>query len=369
MTDTPVLAVGLMSGTSLDGTDAVLVRIGGPTSLELVSHAYRPYTAEERGMILDVLAGGPIAGVAHLHAWLARWAADAVEEALAAGHCRPDQLSFIAFHGQTLWHEPPMVTLQLGCAPILAERFGVRVVHDFRSRDVAAGGEGAPLVPMVDALCFGADDHPRILLNVGGMANVTWVGRRGMTETAQAGDTGPGMAVIDALARLIDPGLPFDVDGRLAGAGTVDGSVLAGLLADPFFEVPPPRSTGREKFGDIYARDLARRLPGPDGVRTAVSLTAASIVDYCSMFLPPAPELVIAGGGSRHPVLMEELAERLNDIGVKLVRFDDLFFPAEAKEAAAFAMLGWLAVHGQPGNLPQVTGAAGVRVLGSVAPA
>ncbi len=367
--EAPMLAVGLMSGTSLDGTDAVLVRISGPLSLEVIGHASRQYSPEERRQILDVLAGGPVSAAARLHASLAHWACDAVEELLAATGCRADQLSFIAFHGQTIWHEPPIVTWQLGDSAILAERFGVKVVHDFRSRDVAAGGQGAPLVPVVDALCFGAVDHPRILLNLGGMANATWVERRGVVETALAGDSGPGMAVIDALARIVDPTLPFDRDGLVAAVGTVDEVVLRELLAEPFFARALPKSTGRELFGNEYAAQLADRLPGPDGVRTAVALTVESVVDFCAAHLPAAPEVVVSGGGCRHPLVTSELRRRLAGRGMELLLFDDIFFAAEAKEGAAFAMLGWLALHGQPGNLPAVTGAAGPRVIGAITPA
>jgi len=369
MTEQPMYAVGLMSGTSLDGMDAALVRIAGPTHVQLIGFAHRPYAAGERARIEAVLAGGPIREAALLHASLADWAAEAIDEVLAQGHHRADTLSFIAFPGQTVWHEPPTVTWQLGAPAILAERFGVRVVHDFRSRDVAAGGQGAPLVPLIDALCFGGDSAPRVLLNIGGMANATWVPRRAEIEGVIAGDSGPGMAIIDGVARLVNPALPYDVDGELANAGRVDEKVLAELLGDPWFAMSPPKSTGREKFGAEYAERLHRVVSGADGVRTALELTVRSIAAFCLDHLPGASEVVVAGGGRHHPVLMRELASRLSQHDVSLRRFDDLFFAGDAKEAVAFAMLGWLAVHGQPGNLPAVTGARGLRVLGSITPA
>jgi anhydro-N-acetylmuramic acid kinase len=360
--------VGLMSGTSLDGVDAALVRIDGPLAVTLVAFVHREYSLEERGRIEAVLGGGEPAVAARLHAALAEWAAEAVDAVLAAGHVRADRLGGIAFPGQTVWHEPPIVSWQLGEPAILAERFGVRVVHNFRSRDVAAGGQGAPLVPLVDALCFGDPAHARVLLNIGGMANVTWVPRRAQLEGVVGADTGPGMAIIDAVARLVDPSLRYDVDGMLAAAGRVHDDVLGDLLDDPFFRLPPPRSTGREHFGARYAAALHRRVPGVDGVRTALALTVESIVRCCEQFLPPAPEVVVAGGGSKHPVLMSELSERLARHDVTLRLFDDLFFPAHAKEAVAFALLAWLTLHGQPGNVPAVTGAEGLRVLGSITP-
>jgi anhydro-N-acetylmuramic acid kinase len=369
VTEAPVLVAGLMSGTSLDGMDCALVRVSGPTHCELVGFAHRRYAPAERARLEAVLGGGPIAEVARLHAALGEWAAEAVERALALSHHRADELAAIAFPGQTLWHEPPVVTLQLGAAATLAERFGTRVIHDFRSRDLVAGGEGAPLVPMVDALCFAATDAPRILLNIGGMANATWVRQRAELDGVVAGDSGPGMAVLDAVARMVDPELPYDAGGVLAEQGEVAIAVLAELLADPFFSRPPPKSTGRERYGREFALQLHRRVPGPDGVRTALALTVETIADFCERHLPPAAEVVASGGGTRHPVLMRELAVRLDRTGIALRRFDDLFFDGDAKEAVAFAMLGWLTLHGQPGNLPGVTGAAGMRVLGSVVPA
>lgn len=368
MSEAPMLMVGLMSGTSLDGVDAALVRIQGPTDLELLAFAHRPYRPEERNQIERALGGGAIADVARLHATLAEWACEAVDTVLTSAHVRADALAGIAFPGQTMWHEPPLVSWQLGEPAILAERFGVRVVHNFRARDVAAGGQGAPLVPLVDALCFGATDHPRLLLNLGGMANLTWVARRARLDGVVGADTGPGIAIVDAIARLVDPGLPYDVDGTLAAAGRVDEAVLAELLADPFFALPAPRSTGREKFGQAYAEALHRRVPGANGVRTAVALTVESIVQFCRAQLPAAPELIAAGGGTHHPVLMDSLRSRMAEMGTTVRSFDEVFFPADAKEAVAFALLGWLTLHGQPGNLPAVTGAAGPRVLGAVTP-
>jgi anhydro-N-acetylmuramic acid kinase len=369
MSEAPMLVVGLMSGTSLDGVDAVLVRIAGPTKVELLGFAHRAYNPAERAQIEAVLRGAAVSTTAHLHVALAEWAAEAVDVLLASTHVRADALAAIVFPGQTLWHEPPRVTWQLGEPAVLAERFGVRVISNLRARDVAAGGQGAPLVPMADALLFAATDHPRILLNLGGMANVSWVPPRGGLDDVVGADTGPGMAIIDALARRVAPGLPFDVDGALARAGRVDPLLLTELLAEPFFSEPPPRSTGRERFGADYAERLALRSPGSDGVRTAVELTMRSIIDCCEQFLPSAREVVVAGGGSRHPVLMARLTEEWGSRGVSVERFDDHYFASEAKEAVAFALLGWLTIHGQPGNLPSVTGASGPRVLGCITPA
>lgn len=369
MSERPSLLVGLMSGTSLDGMDAALVRFRGPTDAELLEFAHRPYDAEERGRLAAAIERGTPRELALLHADLGEWAAEAVQVVLAAARVPASDLAGIGFHGQTIWHEPPRVTWQLGEPAVLAERFGVRVVSDFRPRDVAAGGQGAPLVPAADVLLFGAD-HPRVLVNIGGMANLTFVPRRAVEAGVLAFDTGPGVAIVDAVARLVDPALPFDVDGTLSSRGRVDAAVLAELLADPFLAEAPPKSTGRERFGGDYARALHRRLPGPDGVATAVALAAHSLADAITRWVPGRPEVVLAGGGRRHPGIVAALRDRLPGGATgRVTLFDDLFFDGDAKEAVAFALLAYLTLHGQPGNVPAATGAAGSRVLGRVTPA
>ena len=369
-----MVGVGLMSGTSLDGVDAALVRIEGPTHATLLDFITRPYDDGERAELraaLDPRTHTDAAGFARLHVRIAEWAADAVQMLLGQSRTPASELAFIAFPGQTIWHEPPAVTWQLGEPALLAERFGVRVVSNFRSRDVAAGGQGAPLVPMADVLLFAAHDHARVLLNLGGMANITYVPRRAQEDGVLAFDTGPGVAVLDGVARLVDGRRSFDRDGHLAAQGRADEAALADLLSDPFFAAPPPKSTGRERFGDAYARELHRRVPGADGVATAVELTARSIAGAVDRWVPGDAEVVAAGGGCHHPGLMAALTRSLDALpGTHpLRRFDELFFPGDAKEAVAFALLGYLTLHGQPGNVPAATGASGSRVLGAVTPA
>lgn len=369
MTERPVLGVGLMSGTSLDGMDAALVRFRGPTHAELLHFVTREYSPAERDQVRAAITSGGARSLAHLHVQVAEWAAEAVEELLAGSHHAAADLDFLAFHGQTIWHEPPAVTWQLGEPAVLAERFGRPVAANFRARDVAAGGQGAPLVPAADVLLFGAEDGPRILLNIGGMANLTFVPRRAEERGAFAFDTGPGMALVDAVARLVNPALRFDHDGSLAGAGQVREDLLATLLADPFFAEPPPRSTGRERFGDDLAAMIHQRAPGADGVATAVALTTRSIVDAIARHTPRGTPVVASGGGVRHPVLERALQQALVGTGHGYQRFDDVFFNGDAKEAVAFALLGYLTMHGQPGNVSSCTGARGPRVLGAVTPA
>jgi anhydro-N-acetylmuramic acid kinase len=358
-----------MSGTSLDGMDAALVRFHGPTHADLIDFVTRPYTDDERAELRHALAGGDAPSLARLHVRLAEWAAEAVEAVLVQARVPASELALIAFHGQTIWHEPPTVTWQLGEPAVLAERFGVRVVSNFRARDLAAGGQGAPLVPMADVLLFASPASPRVLLNLGGMANLTYVPRRSQEDGVLAFDTGPGVAIVDGVARQVDRRRSYDRDGLIAAQGTPDEAVLAELLADPFFSAPPPKSTGRERFGDAYAAALHARVPGADGVATAVELTARSVAAAVADWTPAGTEVVASGGGCHHPGLMAALERRLAASGGHaLRRFDDLFFPGDAKEAVAFALLGYLTLHGQPGNVPAATGASGARVLGTVTP-
>jgi anhydro-N-acetylmuramic acid kinase len=366
------LAVGLMSGTSLDGVSAALVRLDAdPPAARLVAFRQEPYAATERGQIIDAIARGGVKDLALLHVALAERFAGAALQLLAGAKLSPRDLSFVASHGQTVWHEPGRATLQLGDPAVLAERLGVRVVSDFRSRDVAAGGQGAPLVPLADVMLFGHPERGRLLLNLGGMANVTWVPRRGVIDGALAFDTGPGVAVIDAVTRRVDPDAPYDRDGERARRGRVSAKALTQLLADPFFAQAPPKSTGRERFGIAFAERLIEQVAGSDNdaVATATALTVESIARALERWTPAGPEdeLVISGGGARNPVLVEQLAARL--LPRPVLPFDQLFFDGEAKEAVAFAFLGLLTLLGRPGNLPAATGARGPRILGHVTPA
>ena len=368
------LAVGIMSGTSLDGVSTALVRLTDtPLSAELVAFRVEPYGTAERGQILDVIARGNARELALLHVALGERFAGAVLQLLASAGVAPHDLEFVASHGQTVWHEPGRATLQLGDPAVIAERIGVRVVSDFRARDVAAGGQGAPLVPLADVLLFGHPERGRLLLNLGGIANVTWVPRRGVMDGAIAFDTGPGVGVIDAVSRRFSPDVPFDRDGVRARRGRPIASALDALLADAYFAQPPPKSTGRERFGPEFAErliGLVRQAGGSenDAIATATALTAETIARAIIRWCPgKEDELVISGGGARNPALVEQLAARVHPRPIK--QFDELFFDGEAKEALVFAFLGHLTLSGRPGNLPAATGARGARVLGHITPA
>ncbi|HWO89299.1 MAG TPA: anhydro-N-acetylmuramic acid kinase [Gemmatimonadales bacterium] len=374
----PVLAVGLMSGTSLDGLTAALVRIEEPEpevySLKLLASRTIPYGASRQSQLAAAIRAGGPRDLALLHRDLGEWSAECVETLLDDAGVAAASVALVASHGQTVWHEPGQVSYQLGDPAVIAERLGVLVVSDFRARDVAAGGQGAPLVPRADRLLWAREGAPRVLLNLGGIANLTAVPPRGSDEPLLAFDTGPGVMVIDACVRRLFPGMRFDAGGEIASRGRVLEPVLEAALSHPFFSTEPPRSTGRELFGDGYADGLVARClevssAPEDAVATATALTARAIgaaAGFIPARLRPA-DVVRSGGGSRNPALVRAIEAAWP--GVEHRAFDELFFDGEAKEAAAFAFLGYLTWTGRPGNEPGATGARGPRVLGSITPA
>lgn len=369
--------IGLMSGTSLDGISAGAVRFeerDGRLHGELIAFHSTAYTSAQRDRLLAAMSGGTAAEYSGLAFDLGAWLAEAAIAVIAEAGVRREEIRAIGSHGQTLWHDAPRSTWQFGESAVIAERTGLDVVSDFRVADVAAGGQGAPLVPIADALLWSAPSHWRALQNIGGIGNVTVVPPGGLTEGVRAFDTGPGMAVIDGVVRSLDPSLPYDRDGRLAAGGKPVDTIVDELLAAPYFSAPPPKSTGRELFDARYISQLIDRTraarPGvttQDIVATATSLTARSIADAYRRFLPePIDEVLLSGGGAKNPVLSRMIELALP--GVKVRRFDDVFFDGEAKEAVAFALLAKLFVEGTPGNLVAVTGARARRVLGKLTP-
>ena len=373
-----MILVGLMSGTSLDGISAAVVRfsrVEDRLAADLLAFDVTPYTAGQRERLARALVAGFPEEYCRLNFELGEWlGAAAVRVIGSAGIPRAD-IGGVASHGQTVWHVPGHSTWQTGEAAVIAERTGLPVISDFRVQDVAAGGQGAPLVPIADCLLFAAPGAFRALQNLGGIGNVTVVPPGGDVRGARAFDTGPGVVVIDGVTRLLDPSLRYDVDGALARAGTPIESVVRSALGDAYFSAPPPKSTGREYFDAEYIRRFVescrRERPGAsaaDVVATAVRLSAESIGDAYRRFVPePVADVVLSGGGARNPALVEAIAVATAPRTV--VRFDDLFFDGEAKEAVAFALLGYLHLTGAPGNVPSATGARGPRVLGKLTPA
>jgi len=370
--------VGLMSGTSADGISAAVAsfeRVDGRVRAELHAYLSRPYTPAERERLLRAIEAGTPVEYCRLNFDLGSWLADAALAVMARAGIAPGEVRAIASHGHTVWHEPPHSTWQFGEAAVIAERTGVDVVSDFRVRDVAAGGQGAPLVPMADTLLFAAPTHWRALQNLGGIGNVSIVPPSPSGTAVRAFDTGPGCAVIDGVTRALRPDLPYDVDGALARAGTPAPGVVEELLQEPYFAAPPPKSTGRELFSSAYIARFIERcraaragVVDEDIIATAVALTAASIGDALGRFVrEPVTEVVLSGGGARNPALVDAIAGAVAPAGVR--SFDDLFFDGEAKEAVAFALLGWLHLEHRAGNVPVATGARGARVLGKLCPA
>ena len=370
--------IGLMSGTSLDGISAAAARFvatDGGVHGELLTFAHAPYDSGRRDRMLAAMERGDSREYCRLAVDVGDWLADAAEAVMRQASLAPADVRAIASHGQTLWHEPGHSTWQIGEAAVIAERIGVPVISNFRARDVAAGGQGAPLVAVADALLFSTPDQWRALQNLGGIGNVTLVPPSGATDGLRAFDTGPGVAVIDGVTRRLVPGVPYDAEGALAARGRVIEPAVDEALADPYFSVPPPKSTGRELFGRDYPErfiaSCRRVLPDAtpeDCIASAVALTSRAIADAFRRFVrEPVRELVLSGGGAQNPTLVRAITGALPSFAVR--RFDELFFDGEAKEAVAFALLGYLHAAGRPGNVANATGARGPRILGQWTPA
>ena len=372
--------IGLMSGTSLDGISACVVRFsepgktGGSLSLELLAFDVKEYSQAQRERLLAAMQGATAQEYCRLAFDLGTWLAEAALQVMVESGVPREEIRAIGSHGQTLWHEAPHSTWQIGESAVIAERLGIDVVSDLRVRDVAAGGQGAPLVPIADALLFAAD-HWRALQNIGGIGNVTVVPPGGALSAVRAFDTGPGVGVLDAVVRTLRQGQRYDVDGKLARAGTPVDAVIDELLAHPYFAAPPPKSTGRELFTPAYVSSLIERCRAlkakcsdEDVIATATALTARSIADAYRRFMPePVEEVLISGGGAKNKTLVEMISRSVAPMNVR--QFDDVFFDGEAKEAVAFALMAKLFVQGVSANVPTATGARGPRILGKLTPA
>ena len=366
-----MLAVGLMSGTSLDGVDAALMRIlprGEGYELELLRFHTFPFEADLRNALAAALPpnAGSTEGLASLHHSLG----DVFGKAARA--IRGDErIGYVASHGQTLWHDGAAgVTLQVGDAFLIREHAGSTVCYDFRSADCAAGGQGAPLVARVDALLLASDDEDRVALNLGGIANVTLLPRGAEPEKAVAFDTGPGGMLLDAfVAERTGGRLGFDRDGMLASAGRANQALLDQMLDDPYFAASPPKTTGRERFGGQFiARHAAAlaELRLEDAAATLTELTAASVAKAIRGTGFEEARVIASGGGAHNPALLARLAARLKRGRVE--SSDAMGIPIDAKEAMAFAVLGYETLRERCANVPAATGARHPAVLGAIAP-
>ena len=375
-----MIGIGLMSGTSADSIDAACVRFeGAPPRLdwELLSFVTLPMTAELRQEIFAAFRPetGTVDKLCQLNFTLGEWFAKASLEAVKAANLTPAQVDFIGSHGQTVWHIPPnsgegvASTLQLGNPAVIAERTGITVVSDFRSRDMAAGGQGAPLVPFVDNLLLSHPTLSRAVQNIGGIGNVTWLPAGGAGE-AFGFDTGPGNMLLDRAAEVLTQGqMHCDMDGKMAFAGNVQENFLQKWMSEePYFTRKPPKSTGRELFGvqrcDVYLKEMAG-LSKEDILATLTAFTARSTAEAYKNFLPALPdEVLLCGGGARNPAIAAMLQKELPTS--RIGRTEDAGLPGDSKEAVAFAVLGYETMNRRPGNLPAATGASGPVVLGSI---
>lgn len=357
------LYVGLMSGTSLDGVDAVLADLGGARPQVLAS-VHCPFDHALRAELLALASPGEneLERVALAANELARVYAAAVSELLAQSKTSPAEVRAIGCHGQTVRHRPEHgYTVQLGNCALLAELTGITVAGDFRSRDIAAGGQGAPLVPPFHAIVFGSRGEDRAVVNIGGIANLTWSPASGAVSGF---DCGPGSCLLDAWVER-HLGKRFDESGEWAAGGMVIAALLERLLAEPFFAQPPPKSTGRELFNLAWLEACGALSEDPRSVQaTLLELTARSISDACRRRGAGSKRLIVCGGGARNRALMRRLAALLAPTPVETS--DAHGIDPSLVEAAAFAWLAKQALEGAPASLPAVTGARGPRVLGAI---
>jgi anhydro-N-acetylmuramic acid kinase len=374
-----VIVVGLMSGTSVDGIDAAVIDVTAEHDalrVGLLGYTESPIDEALRQRIHALFSPeqSRIDEVCEVNFLLGEAFAEAAMVAIREANVTPD---LIASHGQTVWHQVApghtRSTLQLGEPSVVAERLGVTTVADFRPRDMAAGGQGAPLASWGDALLFGDQQLSRAVQNIGGIGNVTWIPPGGQWAAMLAFDTGPGNALIDHATWRLSRGLQrYDAGGALAAAGRVDDGLLAEWLAEPYFVAQPPKSTGRELFGaqfiDPYIDEwLASGMTAADIIATLTAFTAHSIADQYRRFLPGRPdEVVIGGGGSRNPVLMQLLSELLDPAQIRL--HEDFGLPSLGREAVYFALFGHEALHGRANTVPSCTGASHAVVMGKVVP-
>ncbi|MBO8163947.1 MAG: anhydro-N-acetylmuramic acid kinase [Brevibacillus sp.] len=388
------LVIGLMSGTSLDGVDAALVSIrtevtGEIDSVELKGFHYLPYSDELRELLMKLCSveTARLDELVIAHYGLAEWYAAAVRQLLQATGCTAAEVDAVCAHGQTVWHVAGVVpfpgpqgptnvraSLQIGELSTLAERIGIPVVGNFRARDLAAGGEGAPLVPYADIVLFRHADKGRLLQNIGGIANVTVLPAAATVDQVYAFDTGPGNMLIDELVKRETNGRArYDEGGKIAASGRVSRELLELFMQDEYYRRRPPKSTGREVYGLAFADRFVRegrklQLGFADLIATATALTAQTITQaYRQHIFPEVQigEVIVSGGGAHNQTLLAMIKDDLPP-GVRLTTTAEFGVPDDAKEAVAFAILGHETLMDRPSNVPSVTGAARPVILGNL---
>lgn len=383
-----VIGIGLMSGTSLDGVDAAVVRIEGSglqSKVQLLHYYTKPYDDELRARIKALCdpATSNVMNICGMNVYMGEVFAEAAIEAAREAGLAQEEIDFVSSHGQTIWHMPEETehdrylsrsTLQIGDLSVVAKRTGWLTAGDFRPADMAVGGQGAPLVPYGDLILFGDPDKGRLLQNIGGIGNCTALPPGAGPEDVFAFDTGPGNMIIDqTVLTLTDGRLSYDEGGAWAALGTPDEDLLAELMSHPYFRQPSPKSTGRELFGAAYTEDFLRRagergLNGADIVATATAFTAHTIADACKELVMPRcriDEVIVSGGGAHNRTLMAALARLLPE--QRIMNAGALGLADDAKEAVIFALLGHSFLRGVPNNVPAATGAANPTVMGKLA--
>jgi anhydro-N-acetylmuramic acid kinase len=377
--------VGLMSGTSGDGVDAALVEIGRRKSglrIKMVAFHPLPYPRSLQQRILSASVSGTVSELCHLNALLGEWFANAALGVIRAAKLQPKDIDLIGSHGQTVQHLPHGIkdagvgairsTLQIAEPAVIAERTGITTVADFRPRDIAAGGQGAPLTPAVHALIFRHPRRARLIVNLGGISNVTYLPRGSGFDGLIAFDTGPANMVLDGLmARFTNGRMSMDREGRLAARGQVDGRLLAKLLAHPYLSQAPPKSTGREAFGakmldELLGMQQAQQVAVEDLLATCSRWTAEAVGTARRWIRGGIDEVIVGGGGVRNRAIMQHLADVFTPASVN--PFESYGWDSKALEAVAFAVLAYQTVTEQYGNVPSVTGAAHPSLLGCIVP-
>jgi anhydro-N-acetylmuramic acid kinase len=388
--DKEMRVLGMMSGTSADGIDVALVRVSGaPPNLkaQLENHYHAAFPDYVRDTILRLANGEPTstAEISELNFQVGEEFARAAIKSCQKWRVSLDKISLIGSHGQTVFHMGSAArfqgkvrapsTLQIGEASIIAERTGIPTISDFRTADMAAGGQGAPLIPFVDYMLYRDELRGRVALNIGGIANVTVIPAGARLEDVFAFDTGPGNMIADALVERFSRGrAAFDRDSHMALSGRTIPELLVRLMRDPYLRKKPPKTCGREQFGAAFARTVIawgnqHHAGAADLIRTATVFTSLAIADAFRRFIVPRAkvhELIVAGGGASNPLMMAQLAASLP--GIDVVRASRFGVPVEAKEAYGFALLAYETYHGRPSNVPSATGAKHAAVLGKLSP-
>ena len=377
--------VGLMSGTSADGIDAALVTIDRQKvglHVEMVAFHSLSYPRSLQQRILSASVSGTVADICHLNALLGEWFADAALGVIRSAQLPPEDVDLIGSHGQTVHHLPLGIkdtgvgairsTLQIGEPAVIAERTGITTVANFRPRDIAAGGQGAPLTPGVHALLFRHPRRARLIVNLGGISNVTYIPPGSGLAELVAFDTGPANMVLDGLmSRTTNGRVSMDREGRLAAKGRVDSRLLAKLLAHPYLSQAPPKSTGREAFGAKMLDELlnwqqTRRLPIEDLLATCSRWTAEAVGTARRWIKGGIDDVIVGGGGVRNRAIMGHLTDIFAPVPV--TPFESHGWDSKALESVAFAVLAYQTVMEQCGNVPSVTGATSPRLLGCIVP-